>query len=214
MWKLTGPEIGFMISAGYVGQLIGALLFGWIGERYGRMPAMIGSIAIFSVMSLGLRLRLGLQLAGLVPHAARHRPRRRGAGRRHLHQRADAGARTAAASCCCTSWCFRSASWRRACSALGRADSRLAVDVLHRRAAGDPGAVPARVAAGIAALARGAWPQRRGRSRAVDDRKRDAEGHRAAAAAGAAGGRDASTSRRRCPTCSAPPICGARWWSG
>ena len=25
MWKLTGPEIGFMISAGYVGQLIGAL---------------------------------------------------------------------------------------------------------------------------------------------------------------------------------------------
>jgi len=25
MWKLTGPDIGFMISAGYVGQLIGAL---------------------------------------------------------------------------------------------------------------------------------------------------------------------------------------------
>jgi len=24
MWKLTGPDIGFMISAGYVGQLIGA----------------------------------------------------------------------------------------------------------------------------------------------------------------------------------------------
>ena len=52
MWKLTGPDIGFMISAGYVGQLIGALLFGWIGERYGRMPAMIGSIAVFGVMSL------------------------------------------------------------------------------------------------------------------------------------------------------------------
>jgi len=52
LWKLSGPDIGFMISAGYVGQLIGALLFGWIGERYGRMPAMIGSIALFGVMSL------------------------------------------------------------------------------------------------------------------------------------------------------------------
>ena len=51
MWKLTPPDIGFMISAGYVGQLIGALLFGWIGERYGRMPAMVGSIALFAVMS-------------------------------------------------------------------------------------------------------------------------------------------------------------------
>src|SRR6185437_16100445 len=51
MWKLSPPDIGFMISAGYVGQLIGALLFGWIGERYGRMPAMIGSIAVFAIMS-------------------------------------------------------------------------------------------------------------------------------------------------------------------
>ncbi|MFL4968735.1 MAG: MFS transporter, partial [Xanthobacteraceae bacterium] len=51
LWKLSGPDIGFMISAGYVGQLIGALLFGWIGERYGRMPAMIGSITLFAVMS-------------------------------------------------------------------------------------------------------------------------------------------------------------------
>ena len=56
MWKLTGPDIGFMISAGYVGQLIGALLFGWVGERYGRMPAMVCSIAISrSPMSLQLR---------------------------------------------------------------------------------------------------------------------------------------------------------------
>ena len=114
MWKLTGPQIGFMISAGFLGQLIGALLFGWIGERFGRMPAMIGSIATFARDEPRLRLRLGLQLAPGVPHAARHRPRRRGADRRGLHQRADARARIAAASCCCTSWCFRSGSWRRA----------------------------------------------------------------------------------------------------
>ena len=82
MWKLTGPDIGFMISAGYVGQLIGALLFGWIGERYGRMPAMIGSIAVFGVMSLGcafawdynsllwFRTLQGIGLGGEVPVAA------------------------------------------------------------------------------------------------------------------------------------------------
>ena len=82
MWKLTPPDIGFMISAGYVGQLIGALLFGWIGERYGRMPAMIGSIATFAVMSfvcafawdynslLWFRTLQGIGLGGEVPVAA------------------------------------------------------------------------------------------------------------------------------------------------
>jgi putative MFS transporter len=82
MWKLTPPDIGFMISAGYVGQLVGALLFGWIAERYGRMPAMIGSIAVFAIMSLvcafawdyqsflWFRTLQGIGLGGEVPVAA------------------------------------------------------------------------------------------------------------------------------------------------
>src|SRR6185295_15301434 len=48
LWKLTGPQIGFMISVGYLGQLVGALFFGWIGERFGRVPAIIGATATFS----------------------------------------------------------------------------------------------------------------------------------------------------------------------
>ena len=36
MWKLTGPQIGYMISAGFIGQLVGALLFGSVAERFGR----------------------------------------------------------------------------------------------------------------------------------------------------------------------------------
>src|SRR5258706_12978648 len=52
MWKLTPPQIGILISAGFLGQLAGALLFGWIAERFGRMPAMIWSIATFAVMRL------------------------------------------------------------------------------------------------------------------------------------------------------------------
>jgi Major Facilitator Superfamily len=52
LWKLTPPQIGLMISAGFLGQLLGALLFGWIAERYGRMTAMVWSIALFAVVSL------------------------------------------------------------------------------------------------------------------------------------------------------------------
>src|SRR5262245_37821805 len=78
LWKLAPPEIGLMISAGFLGQLLGALLFGWIAERYGR----IGSIALFAVMSLAcafawdypsllvLRTIQGIGLGGEVPVAA------------------------------------------------------------------------------------------------------------------------------------------------
>ena len=203
MWKLTGPEIGFMISAGYVGQLIGALLFGWIGERYGRMPAMIGSIAVFAVMSLvcafawdynsllWFRTLQGIGLGGEVPVAATYiseLTRAKNRGRFVLLYELVFPIGLVAVSLIAL-WVVPT--------------SRLAMDVLHRRAAGDPGAGSARAAAGVAALARGARPHRRGRRRAVADRKRDAEGHRPAAAAGAAGGRDDATSARRCPTCSA-----------
>ena len=89
-WKLNGPQIGLLISAGYLGQLAGALFFGWIAERYGRLTAMVWSILIFAVMSLGLRFRLGLPVADLRAHHPGFRSGRRGAGRRDLYQRAGA----------------------------------------------------------------------------------------------------------------------------
>jgi putative MFS transporter len=81
-WKLTGPQIGFLISAGYVGQLAGALFFGWMAERVGRVPAIVWSILIFAVMSLACafawdygsltfaRVIQGFGLGGEVPVAA------------------------------------------------------------------------------------------------------------------------------------------------
>src|SRR5271168_1133934 len=82
MWKLNGPQIGFLISAGYIGQLVGALFFGWLAGRFGRVTAMIWAILIFSVMSLvcafawdynslvAARVVQGFGLGGEVPVAA------------------------------------------------------------------------------------------------------------------------------------------------
>ena len=81
-WKLGGPQIGLLISAGYVGQLCGALFFGWLAERSGRIKAMVWSILIFAVMSLACafawdyqslvtaRTIQGFGLGGEVPVAA------------------------------------------------------------------------------------------------------------------------------------------------
>ena len=81
-WKLNGPQIGLLISAGYLGQLGGALFFGWIAERYGRITAMFWSILIFAIMSLACalawdyqslvsaRIIQGFGLGGEVPVAA------------------------------------------------------------------------------------------------------------------------------------------------
>ncbi len=81
-FKMGAQEIGLLISASYVGQIFGALLFGWIAERYGRMPAMISSIALFAVMSIAcafawdynsffiFRFIQGIGLGGEVPVAA------------------------------------------------------------------------------------------------------------------------------------------------
>lgn len=82
MWKLAPGQIGLLISAGFAGQLIGAIFFGWLAERIGRINGAIWTIAIFSVFSvvcafawsfqsmLVFRFIQGLGLGGEVPIAA------------------------------------------------------------------------------------------------------------------------------------------------
>jgi len=82
LWKLTGPQIGFMISAGYLGQLAGALFFSWVAQRFGRVRALVWSILVLSIMSVAcasawdyqslliFRTLQGLGLGGEVPIAA------------------------------------------------------------------------------------------------------------------------------------------------
>jgi len=82
MWKLAPSQIGVLIAAGFAGQLVGAMFFGWLAERIGRINGAIWTIGIFSVMSvvcafawsyqsmLLFRFIQGLGLGGEVPIAA------------------------------------------------------------------------------------------------------------------------------------------------
>ena len=81
LFHMSPGEIGGMISLGYAGQLIGALFFGWVAERFGRRPAIFWSIMLYAVFSvacafawdynslLALRTVQGIGLGGEVPVA-------------------------------------------------------------------------------------------------------------------------------------------------
>jgi putative MFS transporter len=82
LWKLAPAQIGLLISIGFAGQLVGAILFGWLAERFGRVRVATWTIGIFSVFSLvcalswdypsmlAFRFVQGLGLGGQVPIAA------------------------------------------------------------------------------------------------------------------------------------------------
>ena len=81
-WHLTPQQIGGLISVGFAGQAVGAVSIGYLAERWGRIPAMTLSIAIYAVMSVCCalvgsyellvvcRLIQGFGLGGEVPIAA------------------------------------------------------------------------------------------------------------------------------------------------
>src|SRR6202020_635089 len=82
LWHITPPEIGILIGASYVGQIIGALAFSWGAERYGRVPCAAAATAIYAVMSLAcaaawsfnvllaFRFIQGIGVGGEMPGAA------------------------------------------------------------------------------------------------------------------------------------------------
>lgn len=86
IWHLApqevGPKIGLLISAGYVGQLIGAIGLSYVAEKFGRLSVLRWSVAIIGVMSIAcalswnyaslfwFRFIQGLGLGAEVPIAA------------------------------------------------------------------------------------------------------------------------------------------------
>lgn len=81
-WSLSGTQIGMILSAGYLGQLFGALLFGWLAERIGRMKVLTFTILLFvsmdvaclfassAAMMIAFRFIQGIGTGGEVPVAS------------------------------------------------------------------------------------------------------------------------------------------------
>ena len=80
-WQMTPRQTGFVIASVFAGQFVGALVSGWLAERYGRLFVTNITIAVFSVMSIAcafawdpaslivFRFLQGLGLGGEVPIA-------------------------------------------------------------------------------------------------------------------------------------------------
>lgn len=78
-WRLKPTEVGLLISAGFIGQAVGGVVFGWAAERYGRVRVLIWTVVLISLTSLGcaaawsfgsllvLRVLAGLGLGGELP---------------------------------------------------------------------------------------------------------------------------------------------------
>ena len=79
-WQLKPGALGPVFSASLIGILFGSAIFGWIGDRYGRKAALVGSNLLFGVFTLAaafstdltqmfwLRLLAGLGIGGVIPN--------------------------------------------------------------------------------------------------------------------------------------------------
>ena len=79
LWHLNPQQIGLLIGIGFAGQLVGAIGFGWLAERWGRRLCMLITLLIFSLGALAcaaatsyealssLRFVQGIGLGGEIP---------------------------------------------------------------------------------------------------------------------------------------------------
>ena len=81
-WSVSRGAFSAVISLGYVGMMLGGAAAGLAGDRFGRRTALLGSMIVFGVATLGaafvhgtgslgiLRFLAGIGLGGAIPNAA------------------------------------------------------------------------------------------------------------------------------------------------
>src|SRR5438045_603340 len=79
-WGVDRAALGPVLSASLIGILFGSMIFGWIGDRFGRKAALIGSLLVFGVFTwiaayatnlnqmFWLRFLAGLGIGGVIPN--------------------------------------------------------------------------------------------------------------------------------------------------
>ena len=82
IWGLSTLQVGLLLTASYIGQFAGALVFGWFGERIGRVRAASAATLIMALGSLACaftgnftqmfvcRIVQGIGVGGEMPVAA------------------------------------------------------------------------------------------------------------------------------------------------
>ena len=58
-WGLNPQQTGWILSVGYLGQLFGAVLFGWLAERHGRLKVLLFTILLFVSMDVACLFATG-----------------------------------------------------------------------------------------------------------------------------------------------------------
>ena len=81
-WGVARSAFAPVVSLGYMGMMVGGAIAGFAGDRFGRRTALLSSVIVFGVTTLGaamvhditslgvLRLLAGLGLGGAMPNAA------------------------------------------------------------------------------------------------------------------------------------------------
>jgi MFS transporter, putative metabolite:H+ symporter len=93
-WQLSPQQVGLILSSGYLGQVVGAIFFGWVAERAGRLRVLLVTIALSVAMDAAclfawdassmmlFRLVQGIGTGGEVPVASAYISEFTGARRR------------------------------------------------------------------------------------------------------------------------------------
>jgi len=79
-WGIPRGSLGPVLSATNIGVLFGSAILGWVGDRYGRKPALISANLMFGVLTFAaayshdltqlfwLRLIAGIGIGGVIPN--------------------------------------------------------------------------------------------------------------------------------------------------